>query len=43
LPRLARGLWRIEEGGSRPQKITGRLNTPDGSGRISEALVVRGG
>ena len=35
------GLWRIEEGGSQPQKVTGQLNTPDGSGRISEALVAQ--
>jgi photosystem II stability/assembly factor-like uncharacterized protein len=35
------GLWRIEEGASRPQKVTGRLNTPDGSGEVSEALVTQ--
>jgi hypothetical protein len=33
------GLWRIPEGASRPEKVTGRLTTPDGSGRVSESLV----
>jgi hypothetical protein len=33
------GLFRIPEGASEPEKITGELSTPDGSGRVSEALV----
>ena len=35
------GLFQIPEGGSEPERITGRLETPDGSGKVSEALVVR--
>jgi BNR/Asp-box repeat len=35
------GLWRIEEGASKPQKVTGQLTTPDGSGQVSEALVAQ--
>jgi hypothetical protein len=35
------GLWRIADGASRPQKVTGELTTPDGSGRVSEALVAQ--
>jgi BNR/Asp-box repeat len=35
------GLFRIPEGASEPEKITGTLETPDGSGKVSEALVVR--
>ena len=35
------GLFRIPEGASEPEKIVGRLETPDGSGRVSESLVVR--
>jgi Sortilin, neurotensin receptor 3, len=35
------GLFRIPEGASKPEKLVGRLETPDGSGEVSEALVVR--
>lgn len=35
------GLFRIPEGASEPEKITGQLQTPDGSGEVSAALVVR--
>jgi Sortilin, neurotensin receptor 3,/BNR/Asp-box repeat len=35
------GLFRIPEGASEPEKVAGSLETPDGSGRVSEALVVR--
>ena len=35
------GLFRIPEGASKPERIVGQLETPDGSGEVSEALVVR--
>jgi hypothetical protein len=35
------GLYRIPEGASKPEKLVGTLETPDGSGKVSEALVVR--
>ncbi len=35
------GLYRIPPGAKKPQKVEGRLTTPDGSGTVSEALVVR--
>jgi hypothetical protein len=35
------GLFRIAERASEPEKLTGRLDTPDGSGKVSESLVVR--
>jgi hypothetical protein len=35
------GLFRIPEGASRPQQVTGTLTTANGSGRISEQLVVQ--
>jgi hypothetical protein len=35
------GLFRIAEGASEPEKVTGRLSTPDGNGKVSESLVVR--
>jgi photosystem II stability/assembly factor-like uncharacterized protein len=35
------GLWRLKSGADKPERVTGRLNTPQGSGRISEQLVVR--
>jgi sortilin (neurotensin receptor 3) len=35
------GLFQIPEGSSEPERITGTLETPDGSGKVSEALVVR--
>ena len=35
------GLFRIPGGASEPEKVTGRLRTPDGSGKVSESLVVR--
>lgn len=35
------GLFRIPEGASEPEPVTGMLTTPDGSGRISEQLVVQ--
>jgi Sortilin, neurotensin receptor 3, len=35
------GLFRIPEGASEPEKVTGTLETPDGNGKVSEALVVR--
>jgi photosystem II stability/assembly factor-like uncharacterized protein len=35
------GLFRIPEGASEPERITGNLETPDGSGEVSESLVVR--
>jgi BNR/Asp-box repeat len=33
------GLWRIPDGASEPEKVTGTLETPDGSGKVSESLV----
>jgi hypothetical protein len=33
------GLFRIAEGASEPEKVTGQLSTPDGDGKVSEALV----
>jgi hypothetical protein len=33
------GLFRIAEGAKEPEKVTGELRTPDGTGRVSEALV----
>jgi photosystem II stability/assembly factor-like uncharacterized protein len=33
--------FRIAERASEPEKLTGRLDTPDGSGKVSESLVVR--
>lgn len=33
------GLFRIAEGASKPEKVTGRLSTPDGDGNVSAALV----
>jgi len=35
------GLFRIPEGASKPERMVGRLETPDGEGEVSEALVVR--
>jgi len=35
------GLFRIAPGASKPEKVTGTLDTPSGSGEVSEALVVR--
>ena len=35
------GLFRIPEGASEPERVVGQLETPDGSGEVSEALVVR--
>ena len=35
------GLFRIEPGASKPEKVSGTLETPSGSGEVSEALVVR--
>ena len=35
------GLFRIAPDGGRPAKVTGELETPDGSGEVSAALVVR--
>jgi hypothetical protein len=35
------GLFRITEGASEPERVTGELRTPDGSGKVSESLVVR--
>ena len=35
------GLFRIPEGASKPERLVGQLETPDGSGEVSEALVVR--
>ena len=35
------GLFRIPEGASKPERVVGQLETPDGSGKVSEALVVR--
>jgi photosynthesis system II assembly factor YCF48-like protein len=35
------GLFRIPEGASEPERLVGQLETPDGSGEVSEALVVR--
>jgi hypothetical protein len=35
------GLFRIPEGASKPEKMVGTLETPDGSGKVSESLVVR--
>jgi photosystem II stability/assembly factor-like uncharacterized protein len=34
------GLFRIDEAGGEPVKVTGVLRTPDGEGQVSEALVV---
>jgi hypothetical protein len=33
------GLFRIADGASEPEKVTGTLDTPDGSGQVSESLV----
>ena len=33
------GLFRVEEGAKEPEKMTGELSTPDGTGKVSEALV----
>jgi hypothetical protein len=33
------GLFRITEGASEPERITGRLSTPEGDGEVSAALV----
>ena len=35
------GLFRVPGAGGKPAKVVGSLQTPDGSGEISEALVVR--
>jgi hypothetical protein len=35
------GLFRVPEGASKPAKLVGTLKTTDGSGKVSEALVVR--
>jgi BNR/Asp-box repeat len=35
------GLFRIPENASEPERVTGQLRTPDGSGKVSESLVVR--
>jgi hypothetical protein len=35
------GLFRIPEGASKPEKLVGQLETPDGAGEVSAALVVR--
>jgi hypothetical protein len=35
------GLFRISDGASKPERVVGQLETPDGSGEVSEALVVR--
>jgi hypothetical protein len=35
------GLFRIAEDASEPEQVTGELRTPDGSGKVSESLVVR--
>ena len=35
------GLFRISDGAKEPEKVTGQLSTPDGSGKVSESLVVR--
>ncbi|MGH2946688.1 MAG: WD40/YVTN/BNR-like repeat-containing protein [Solirubrobacteraceae bacterium] len=35
------GLFRIPDGGSEPEKVTGQLETPDGSGQVSESLVAQ--
>lgn len=35
------GLFRIQEGASKPERMVGTLRTPDGSGDVSESLVVR--
>jgi BNR/Asp-box repeat len=35
------GLFTIAEGAAEPKRITGTLETPDGSGKVSESLVVR--
>jgi hypothetical protein len=35
------GMFRIEQDAEKPQAFTGTLDTPDGSGKLSEALVTR--
>jgi photosystem II stability/assembly factor-like uncharacterized protein len=35
------GLFQVPKGATEPKKIVGQLDTPDGSGKVSEALVVR--
>jgi hypothetical protein len=35
------GLFRIAEGASEPEKVTGTLTTPDGEGQVSESLVAK--
>jgi hypothetical protein len=34
-------LFRVPDGASKPERVVGQLETPDGSGEVSEALVVR--
>ena len=35
------GLFRIPEGAKEPERVVGELSTPDGTGNVSESLVVR--
>ena len=35
------GMFRIEQDGKEPEAFSGTLDTPDGSGKVSEALVTR--
>jgi photosystem II stability/assembly factor-like uncharacterized protein len=35
------GLFRVPKGDGEPERVVGSLQTPDGSGEVSEALVVR--
>ena len=35
------GLFEIPENGGEPGKVTGKLNTPNGEGAVSEALVAK--
>jgi photosystem II stability/assembly factor-like uncharacterized protein len=35
------GLFRIAEGASKPEKVTGTLTTPEGEGNVSESLIAR--
>lgn len=35
------GLFRVPDGASEPERVTGTLTTPEGSGKISEQLVVQ--
>jgi hypothetical protein len=35
------GLFRLEQGAKKPERVVGELTTPDGSGPVSQSLVIR--